>query len=226
MLIVIPAANEENRIAKTLNELLQEIPPYYKILVVSNGDDKTANIIKKISQKNNCVKLIDFDRKIGKGKAIIEGLKQVNEIAAFYDADGATPPEELMQMEKTLNAGADIVICSRNLPTSKTSKRSLKRTIASRAFNLIVRILFGLTYKDTQCGAKAFSEKARKWIVNQKWISTGFEWDVEMLVRAQRAGFKIVEIPITWNEQSNGTLKDSDIIKIGKGLLKLKTALG
>lgn len=226
MLIVIPAANEEKRIGRTLAALLKETPENYLILVVSNGNDGTVEIVRKSSKKTARVKLIEFRRKIGKGRAILEGLKKAHGMVAFYDADGSTPPEELIKMEKELKKGADIVICSRSLPQSRVSGRKFNRVAASRAFNLLVRFLFGLKYRDTQCGAKAFSEKARKWAAAQHWISTGFEWDIELLVRAKRAGLKIVEIPVNWQEKSNSTFRPTDMAKMWYGLMKLKKQLG
>ncbi len=164
MLVIIPAANEENRIEKPLVNLLQKLPKNYSVLVVRNGTDSTPAIIKKLTIKYPNLKLLSFNKPIGKGKALVEGFKQANNRVAFYDADGATPVFELERMNALLDNGADIVIGSRWLPESRADMGSLRRRFASRCFNFLVRCLFSLNYADTQCGTKAFSQRAQQWV--------------------------------------------------------------
>jgi hypothetical protein len=91
----------------------------------------------------------------------------------------------------------------------------------SRAFNLIMKILYGLPYHDTQCGAKAF-RKAAVDTVLPSMISRGFEFDVELLWRLRSAGFTINEVPIEWQNKGDSRVKKRDMIGMLSGLIRVR----
>lgn len=202
--IVIPAYNEEKRIEKTLNDYIlffdRKYKKNYEIIVVLNGcRDKTLSIVLKISKKNKSVKHIDIKQAIGKGGAIIEGFRLARgDVIGFVDADGATSSDAFNDLIYGIK-DFDGVIASRWIKGAKILyKQPLLKRIGSRGFNFLVRILFGLKFKDTQCGAKLFRSKLVKDIVEELSI-TKWAFDINLLYSAKIKGYKIIEIPTKWN---------------------------
>jgi len=163
--VIMPAYKEEARIAKTLEDYVihfsKEYHQDFEMIVILDGCiDRTMEIVNEYSIKFPQIKSKTFEQRLGKGGAIREGLKIANgDIILLVDADGATAPKELDKLivELSDNDGA---IGSRWLPESNIlRKQSLARRAASRGFNLLVRILFGLPFADTQCGAKALKKR-------------------------------------------------------------------
>jgi glycosyltransferase involved in cell wall biosynthesis len=195
--LIIPAYNEENRIENTLIKYSKFLQ-HQEIIVVCDGNDSTSNIVVRMSEKNSNVKLLSFKKRLGKGGAIIEGFKVAEaDRIGFIDADGPIEPNDFKKMLEALSY-ADGVIASRRLDESKIIvKQPLKRRIGSRVFNALIKVIFGLNFKDTQCGAKVFRKEAIKGILDD-FKTHGFEFDVELLWRLKGSGYKIIEFPIEW----------------------------
>ncbi len=210
--LVIPAHNEEDRLPATLREYAAAATARYgdsvEIIVVANGStDRTAAVADSMRTEIPQIRVIDIAESIGKGGAVLEGLKRAaGARVAFADADGATDPESLFRVVDGLDE-ADVVIGSRRIAGSRiTRKQPLRRRILSRIFNRAVRVLFGLPYPDTQCGAKAFrAEPARRLaeVVCERW----WAFDLDLLLSARRLGYSIVERPVTWSDGDGSRLK-------------------
>src|SRR3989344_7358611 len=160
--IIIPAYNEEKRIKNTLNSLYKVFGDYIKILVISNGSiDNTINILKKENKKHPNLKFLDFPNKLGKGGAILEGLKIVNEnYIGFIDADDAFDLEYIKKILNKLN-DYDCIIASKWKGRNFFQiDEPFLRKILSRVWNLLAKIFLGLNYTDTQAGAKFFRKEA------------------------------------------------------------------
>ena len=162
--IIIPAYNEEKRIKTTLEGYVRSFSGKldYEIIVVTDGcTDKTVEILKDISRRLPEIRNIDFSERLGKGGAILKGFKAAKgNLIAYVDADGATPGEGIIDLINKIN-GFDGVIGSRWMSGSIVSKKQpLLRRMASRILNYMIRLLLGMKYKDTQCGAKVFRENA------------------------------------------------------------------
>jgi len=207
--LVIPAYNEEKRIGGTLTDyqaFAEQNYSDYELLVVCDGcTDRTPEIVKEFCRQDPHIKLLEFPHKLGKGGGILEGFRVARgDVIGFVDADGAVSPEEFDKLVKALD-GVDCSIASRHMATSKIlAKQSLMRRAASRGFNLLVRMMFGLPFKDTQCGAKVM----KKSIVDSvlpKIMLRGYEFDVELLWRIKKGGYIIREIPITWRHRGGST---------------------
>ncbi|MEM5835088.1 MAG: glycosyltransferase family 2 protein [Candidatus Aenigmatarchaeota archaeon] len=210
--VIIPAYNEEKRIRKTLNIYLPIFKKYYKnsfeVIIITDGcKDKTPDIVKKFSKKYKFIKHINYQNRLGKGGAIIEGFKVASgKIVGFLDADGSTSPKSIISLIKYLNK-YDGVIASRWIKKSKVvKKQSLSRRIASRIFNFLVRFLFGFNFKDTQCGAKFFRKKAIEDILPEIGL-TDWAFDIDLLYRFSKRNYKIKEVPITWRYKEGSKLK-------------------
>jgi glycosyltransferase involved in cell wall biosynthesis len=208
--VIIPAWNEEKRIERSLRKYINFFKKNFKnfeVIVITDGsDDATSKIVENLSKKFNCIRHIHPNEKLGKGGAIIEGFKSASgNIVGFVDADGSTPPESIMLLIKNLNH-YDGVIASRWIYGSITGKKQpLERRIASRTFNLFVRILFGFDFKDTQCGAKFFKKDVIKSVTNELGL-TDWSFDVDLLYRLNKRNYKIKEVPITWHYDEDSKL--------------------
>ncbi len=209
--IIIPAYNEEKRIGKTLEtysayfDVLRKRKELdYEILVVINNTrDKTEEIVKKWRRRNERIKYLNFKRG-GKGFAVIEGfkdsLRRNNDFLGFADADMATLPEEYYKLIISLK-DFDGVIASRYINGAVIEpKPTMQRLFAKRLFNILVRAMLLLPFKDTQCGAKVFKRGAIEKVLGNISLSQ-WAFDVDLLYSLKKAGFRIKEIPTRWHDK-------------------------
>jgi dolichol-phosphate mannosyltransferase len=219
--IVVPAYNEAERI----DGLLQDLQEFEGSLVfVCDGDDSTAERIRRFAAGRSIpsVRCLEYPRRLGKGGGVLEGMKVADTpFVGFMDADGSTPLREMMTLFARLD-GTDGAIGSRWLAGSEiVIAQGWWRRLQSRVFNALVRVLFGLHFQDTQCGAKAFRREALDEIL-PLMVSTGFEFDVELLWRMQHAGCRIEEVPIQWTNRGASRVGGADGLGMVKALLRLR----
>lgn len=219
--LVIPAYNEEERIQVLLSDITGSGATF---LFICDGDDRTADIIREFAMKNPAMRVscLEYHERLGKGKAIREGLmKTTSPCAGYMDADGSTSLEEMTSLLNGLKE-ADVVIGSRYVPGSKvTTTQGIFRRLESRAFNRIIRLLFGLPYHDTQCGAKVFKTGPLKTVL-PGITSDGFEFDVELIWQMRQSGFIVKELPIIWQNRGDSRVKSQDAFSMLKNLLKIR----
>ncbi len=219
--LIIPAYNEEERISSLLNDLLGFDG---EIIIISDGTDSTTSIISRFTGEhpNRDITCISSPVRLGKGGGIARGMKQATRpYIGFMDADGSTSIEEMNHIFSHLE-DADGVIGSRWMPGSTIPiRQGLMRRVQSRIFNIMIRILFGLPYADTQCGAKAFRRELVESILDTVQ-STGFEFDVELLWKARNAGYEVSELPIQWSDRGGSTVRATDSIAMLMGLLRIR----
>ena len=142
-------------------------------------------------------------------------------LVGYVDADGSTTIGDMARLFGHLTT-SDVVIGSRWLPgLAPAVRQGWARRIESRGFNLLIRILFGLSFHDTQCGAKVF-KKAAVDAVLPHLVSTGFEFDVELIWRLGQAGYRIKEIPIAWQNKGDSRVRKGDMIRMFTGLLRIR----
>jgi glycosyltransferase involved in cell wall biosynthesis len=204
--VVIPAYDEEERIGGTLaacTAYLDGRGLRWEILVVDDGSrDRTGDLVRA---HQPAVRLITLPQNRGKGAAVRAGVvASTGARVLFCDADLATPMEELTKLEAALDGGADIAIGSRGLPESDVRvHQSAPRELMGRTFNVLVRMLVMGGIRDTQCGFKLFRGEVGRALFAASAID-GFAFDVDVLLRARRAGLRIAEVPIVWRhiEQS------------------------
>ncbi len=206
LLLLIPAYNEEARIEPVLREYAiffgKNYPGNFQLVVVLNGcRDNTLGAVQRVAQDFPAVRWLDFPAPIGKGGALIEGLKLAKhgDLIGYVDADGATGPQAFLELLQHVG-DADCVIGSRWLPGSVLVQAQPKlRQFVSRCFHLIVELFFWLHVKDTQCPCKLIRSDAVEKIHPTLCIAD-LAFDVNLLVSLKRAGFKIVEVPIAWTD--------------------------
>jgi dolichyl-phosphate beta-glucosyltransferase len=207
--IVIPAYNEESRLGPTLERVLSFVRQQAwdaEVIVVDDGSrDRTADIVREYAQSDGVVRLLQNPGNRGKGYSVRNGvLNARGRIVLFTDADLSSPLEEAPKLLEALENGADIAIGSRWMRSElQTKRQSPARQVLGRVFNLLLRIVLRMDFKDTQCGFKAFRRHAAKAVFPlQKIERWGF--DPEILFLAHRAGLKTVEVPVRWGHD-NGT---------------------
>jgi len=207
LLLLIPAYNEEARIEPVLREYGLYFRDHFKgrfqLVVILNGcRDNTRAVVERVSKDFPAISLLDFPAPIGKGGALIEGLKLAykSEIIGYVDADGASPPHAVVDLVKRVGE-ADCVIGSRWLHGAVLHQaQPLLRRFTSRCFHLIVETLFWLHVKDTQCPCKVMKREVVEKIHSALCIAD-LAFDVNLLVAAKRAGFKILEVPTEWTDK-------------------------
>ncbi|MGC8977618.1 MAG: dolichyl-phosphate beta-glucosyltransferase [Candidatus Ratteibacteria bacterium] len=201
--VIIPAYNEEKRILKTL----QRVYNYFKskncnfeIIVVDDGSkDKTFDVVMNFANGRKEIKILKHEKNMGKGAAVKTGvLSATGDLVLFTDADLSTPIEEFEKLKKSIEKGYDIAIGSRGLKESKiVIPQVWYRRIIGRIFPLLVRLIVINDFRDTQCGFKLFKNEVSKKIFKEL-KTDGFAFDVEVLARGKKYGYKIDEVPIVW----------------------------
>jgi glycosyltransferase involved in cell wall biosynthesis len=207
LLLLIPAYNEERRIEPVLREYARHFQEEYhgkfQLVVVLNGcRDNTLGVVQRVARDYPSISSLEFPAPIGKGGALIEGLKlaPLVDVIGYVDADGATPPRAFHDLVRRIDQ-ADCVIASRWLPGAVLHvEQSQKRQFASRVFHLIVELLFGMHIKDTQCGAKVMRRRAVETVHSALRIAD-MAFDINLLYALHRAGFRILEVPTEWTDK-------------------------
>ena len=223
--LVIPAYNEENRI----RQFLESITGFRgEIIVVCDGTDRTAGIVLDVARRRSdlSIRCLNFDHRLGKGGGVIAGLAEAKgSVVGYVDADGSTSISEMLRLFTHLT-GADGAIGSRWVDgATMTVRQGFLRLAESRCFNLLIRLLFGLTYHDTQCGAKVFKKEAVDAVLPHM-IARGFEFDVELLWRMKQGGFQVVEVPIEWQNKGDSRVRKRDMIRMLLGLFSVRFGRG
>ena len=207
LLLLIPAYNEESRIEPVLRDYARQFSEHYEgnaqIMVVLNGCvDNTRSVVESVSTDFPTVKYQDFPAPIGKGGALIEGLRLAPtvDLIGYVDADGATPPRAFLDLVENCR-DTDCAIGSRWLPGAVLHQtQTSKRQFASRVFHAIVQVLFRMNIRDTQCGAKVIRREAVEKIHSSLQIAD-MAFDINLLYSLKRAGFQIREVPTEWTDQ-------------------------
>lgn len=204
--IVIPAYNEEKRLPATLDTVSKYLATrdfgLVEVIVVDDGSrDATAAVVTSASTTDSRIRLLSNPGNRGKGYAVRHGMKESRgDWVLFTDADLSAPIEELDVLVAAVEKeGADGAIGSRALNRSLIGvHQSVFREMSGRVFNLAMRLVTGLSYRDTQCGFKLLSAAVARAVAARQRIE-GFGFDVEILYIAKKHGFRIVEIPVHWN---------------------------
>lgn len=215
LLLLVPAYNEEKRIEPVLREYAryfhQQYPGRFELVVVLNGcTDNTLGVVQRVAQEFPFVGALEFAAPIGKGGALIEGLKlhPLADVIGYVDADGATPPQALHQLAARIGE-ADCLIGSRWLPGAVLHQAQTKlRQLFSRCFHLIVETLFWMHIKDTQCPCKVMRRAAVEHIHSALTIAD-LAFDVNLLYSLKHAGFTVREVPIEWTDQIGSKVTSS-----------------
>ena len=201
--IIIPAYNESGRIGQTLEKITAYAARRCwsaEIIVVNDGSrDDTVAVVENNRNPTLIVRVVENPGNHGKGYSVRNGMLQAKgKMLLFTDADLSSPIEESEKLFAALEQGADVAIGSRWLRSDlQTQRQPLHRQLFGRVFNLALRIILGLKFKDTQCGFKAFRASAAQAIFPLQQIER-WGFDPEILFLAERFGFRTTEVPVHW----------------------------
>jgi dolichyl-phosphate beta-glucosyltransferase len=201
--IVVPAYNERPRIGASLDRILDYLSQQQwdaEVIVVNDGSrDDTAELVRAAGERDGRVRLVENPGNRGKGYSVRNGMLQARgEVLIFTDADLSSPIHEAAKLVAAIREGADAAIGSRWLrPELMTERQPFYRQMFGRVFNLLLRVVLGLSFKDTQCGLKAFTRRAALEIFPRQRIER-WGFDPEILFLAQRAGLRVTEVPVAW----------------------------
>jgi glycosyltransferase involved in cell wall biosynthesis len=221
--IVIPAHNEEHRIGRMLAGYCRRLrdPEVRFVVALDACTDGTESIVRRQMQHDPRVSVLSLP-KLGKGGVIREAFTRSDaELVGFVDADGATPPAELLRLARAARH-SDGAIASRRHPAAVLPvSRSVPRRLASAGFAMSVRRLLGLPYFDTQCGAKVLRRESVERIL-PRLTHSDLSFDVDLLLAAREQRQHIVELPTVWIDREGSRVHAlHDTRRMGGSLLKL-----
>jgi glycosyltransferase involved in cell wall biosynthesis len=208
LLLLIPAYNEERRIGPVLRGYAEYVPSHYpgkfQLVVVLNGcRDNTLGVVQSVAAEFPVVSWVVYTDPIGKGGALIEGLKLAPraDLVGYVDADGATEPPAFLELVRRAKE-ADCVVGSRWLPGAVLHQmQSWQRRFLSRSFHAIVQLLFRMNIRDTQCSAKVLRREVVEKIHSSLCVAD-MAFDINLLYLVKRNGFTLLEVPTEWTDKT------------------------
>lgn len=220
--IVIPVYNEESELAQSVRTLAEYLRANltdfaWRITIADNASkDKTLAIAKNLSQKFPEVSYIHLDQK-GRGRAVkFAWQHDTADIVAYMDVDLSTDLKHLPPLVRSLTRGYDIAIGTRNVNGSRVYGRSALRTITSKVYILLIKLFFWVHFSDAQCGFKAVTRRVVRDII-PKIKDNAWFFDTELLVVAEKTGYRIYEEPVTWIDNPGSTVR---VMKTAQGDLE------
>lgn len=225
--VVLPVYNEESQLRPSVeylfNFLTHHLHQNWQITIANNGStDNTIQVGRSLANQYQNVRLINLPEK-GRGRALKKvWLESEAEILSYMDIDLSTDLNHFQSLLVALiSEGYDLAIGSR-LAKGAMVTRSLKREILSRGYIFLIHALFQTQFTDAQCGFKAITKQAARAIIPRIRDNEWF-FDTELLITAESSGFRIKDIPVCWNEDSDSRVKIiPTIIRDIRGLLRLR----
>lgn len=209
-LVVLPIYNEEKVLRKSIHTLIASLEDYeryeWKIVIAdNNSQDGSGEIGRELESENPIVQYLHIPRK-GRGIALRTAWEQTNcDFVSYMDVDLSTSLDAIIHAVDLLNEGADIVVGNRLDKNSKI-KRCLKREFISRSYNIVIKLSLGIHFNDAHCGFKTarheVAQKILPYIEDNEWF-----FDTEFLFYGEKLGYSIVEIPVTWVEDTDTKAK-------------------
>ncbi len=218
--IVVPAYEESERLGGSVRKILAYVDDQNinaELIVVDDGsNDHTTGVARAACSEfpDADTKVIRYEANRGKGFAVKTGLLDASaEVALFSDADLSTPIEEMHKLiDPILRGEFDVTFGSRALDRSLIgTHQPWRREQGGKVFNLVVRLMTGMPFWDTQCGFKAFNLAKFRPLLDVMKIER-FGFDVEFLYVANLHGLRLKEIPVRWNNDERSkvnVLRDS-----------------
>ena len=209
--IVIPAYNEENRIQKTLEDYCDFFKEKFKdnfeiIIVPNNCKDNTLKVSEDFAKGKPQVRVFNIPDYSGKGGAVMKGFELAKgEYIGFVDADNSTTPENFFKLYQN-REDYEAIIASRKIKGALMHpKRRPSQDLSSLLFNKLANLLFNFKIKDTQCGAKLFTHRTAKYLV-ENYTENGWMFDIDLLYLCKKRKLKRLEYPIIWTDSEGSSL--------------------
>ncbi len=224
--VVLPAFNEAKRIRKAVEEVklwMDKTGYDYEIIIAEDGStDGTDKIAAELARQDPKIKHLHSDERLGRGRALSNAFRQAEgDVLVYLDVDLSTDMRHLKELiDAVAKEGYDFATGSRLMRESQT-ERPFKRDFASRVYNFLVRLMLGSKLRDHQCGFKAFRRSAVLSLLDDVKDNHWF-WDTEVLVLAQRRGFKVKEIPVRWRQSGETKVRfTKDVLYMFAQILRM-----
>ncbi|MCH7800918.1 MAG: glycosyltransferase family 2 protein [Chloroflexi bacterium] len=227
--VVFPVLNEERALSNSVQTLAtflsDNLDNYdWAIVIADNGStDATPSICRSLSEQDSRVRHLRLEQR-GRGRALKRAWAESNaDVVSYMDVDLSTDLSALPQaVTAVAEEGYDVAIGSRLKRGAQVIGRSFKREFISRSYSLIFRSMFLAGFQDAQCGFKALSRRAVDDVVPLV-VDNGWFFDTEMLLIAEKNGYRIKEIPVKWTDDPDSRVKIvSTAYEDMKGLLRLR----
>jgi len=225
--VVLPAYNEADTIEQTVSTTLETLASFlpddtYEVIVAEDGcSDRTPEIATRLANEDSRIRHVHSDDRLGRGGALEYAFDQADgDTLVYFDTDLAT---DMSHLEELVNAvridGYDVATGSRWMPENRAD-RPAKRGIPSFGYNTLVRAVLRSDLKDHQCGFKAFDRQALETLLpivqDEHWF-----WDTELLVKAQRNGYRVQEFPVDWTPKGDSKVDIvRDVFGMGSQILR------
>jgi glycosyltransferase involved in cell wall biosynthesis len=225
---IIPAYNESERLATSLPKVfayIRERQMQAEVIVVNDGSsDDTAEIARSFASRYPQTRLLENPGNRGKGYSVRNGMLHANgDVLLFTDADLSSPIYEATKLFAAIDRGAEVAIGSRWLEAGlQTERQPWYRQLYGRLFNLALRMVLGLKYRDTQCGFKAFTRAAAQTVFSRQRVER-WGFDPELLFLANKFHLRTVEVPVGWAHDHRSKINPiRDGLKMGVEMLAVR----
>lgn len=223
VLVVIPTYNERENLPLILRRLHQAAPAVHVLVVDDGSPDGTGKLAGELAESDERIKVLHRSEKAGLGAAYVAGfrlgLDAGYQVLVEMDADGSHAPEQLPRLLAAL-AHADLVLGSRWVPGGQVQNWAKSREILSRGGNLYTRLALGMRLRDATGGYRAYRREVLEGMELESVASQGYCFQVDLAWRAVQAGYRVVEVPITFAEREHGESKMSGTI-VREALLRV-----
>jgi glycosyltransferase involved in cell wall biosynthesis len=210
--IALPVYNEEVELAQSVRTLVRFLAANladfdWRVTIADNAStDRTLAIAQELAATEPSVNVVHLPAK-GRGRAVKRvWTEDTADIVGYMDIDLSTDLKHLPPLVHALQNGYDVALGSRNLRPSQVSNRSLTRTITSKGYIFLIRMMFPVTFSDAQCGFKAVTRRAVCELV-PKVVDDEWFFDTELLILAEEARLRIFEEPVTWTDNPGSTVR-------------------
>jgi dolichol-phosphate mannosyltransferase len=223
VLVVVPTYNERDNLGPILTRLHAALPSVAVLVVDDGSPDGTGELADKLAAADDRVHVLHRTEKAGLGAAYIAGFRwgmaRDYQVLVEMDADGSHAPEDLPRLLDALT-DADLVIGSRYVPGGRVVNWPRSREVLSRGGNIYSKLALGVRINDITAGYRAYRRRVLEKLELDDVASHGYCFQVDLTWRTVRAGFTIVEVPITFTEREIGTSKMSGNI-VREALLRV-----
>jgi len=215
-LLIVPTYNEAENVARVAAEFLAPVPGSELLFVDDASPDGTGALIDRIRAEEPRVHVLHRSGKLGLGTAYLDGfrwaLARDYQLVIEMDADFSHDPRYLPDLVAAAESGADVAVGSRYIDGGGTRNWGLGRRLISRAGGRYARTVLGLGVHDMTAGFVCYRRSALERIDLAAIHSNGYSFQIEMKYRAHRAGLRIVEVPIVFEDRRVGQSKMSRAI--------------
>lgn len=224
--IIVPVYNESVVLEKHLKEIIgffNSINESFELIAVNDGStDESERILRQLEPLLPSLRVVSYDANRGKGYAVRRGaLEAKGEWILFMDADLSTPLREYQRLKDRAD-DASVIFGSRGLPDSQfLSRQPAHKQLLGKLGNHAMRMVLGVPFRDTQCGFKLFRREHTidlfRRLTLERW---GF--DFELLYLALKKNLNVIEVPVTWKNDSTSTVRPLDYLKTFRDVFKVR----